>query len=109
MKLPIHPEIHSFDYFFDMVSVDNRMVKMEKWGISKNSNIENRGILKNKHVTSLKMKNEPKMKVFDFGAFQKNMHLASREKYIFHMLFGAFHITPGIIFVLAIISLKLVK
>ena len=36
------------------------------------------------------------MKVFDFGAFQINMHMASREKYIFHMLFGAFHITPRI-------------
>ena len=35
------------------------------------------------------------MKVFDFGAFQKNMHMVSREKYIFYMLFGVFHITPG--------------
>ena len=43
------------------------------------------------------MKNETKMKVFDFGAFQKYMHMASREKYIFHMLFGAFHITPRIL------------
>ena len=34
------------------------------------------------------------MKVFDFGAFQINMHMASREKYIFHILFGAFHGTP---------------
>ena len=71
-------------------------MRKEKWGISKNSNIKNRGISKKKHVTSLKMKNEPKMKVFDFGAFQINMHMASREKYIFHMLFGAFHITPRI-------------
>ena len=37
---------------------------------------------------------EPKMKVFDFGAFQNKMHMTSREKYIFHMLFGAFHDTP---------------
>ena len=35
--------------------------------------------------------------MFEFGPFQKNMHLASREKYIFHMLFGAFHITPRIV------------
>ena len=45
------------------------------------------------------MKNEPKMKVFDFGAFQIKMHMASREKYIFHMLFGEFHITPRNLFV----------
>ena len=58
--------------------------------------MKNRGISKKKHVTSLKIKIEPKMKVFDFWAFQINMHMASREKYIFHMLFGAFHITPRI-------------
>ena len=29
-------------------------------------------------------------KLFEFGAFQKNMHMPSREKYIFHTLFGAF-------------------
>ena len=53
---------------------------IEKWGISKK-----------KHLTSLKMKNKPKIKVFDFGAFQIKMHMASRGKYIFHMLFGVFH------------------
>ena len=47
-------------------------------------------------MTSFKTRNEPKMKVFEFGAFQNKMHMASREKYIFHMLFGAFHDTPGI-------------
>ena len=51
------------------------------------------GNFKEKNVTSLKIKNMPKMKVFDFGAFQIKMHIASREKYIFHMRFGAFHIT----------------
>ena len=69
-------------------------MRKEKWGISKNSNIKNRGISKKKHVISFKIKNEPKMKVFDFGAFQNKMHMASREKYIFHILFGAFHGTP---------------
>ena len=34
---------------------------------------------------------EPKMKFFDFEAFQKIRKILSREKYIFHMLFGAFH------------------
>ena len=36
------------------------------------------------------------LEVFEFGAFQKNMHMASHEKYILHMIFGAFHITPHI-------------
>ena len=35
--------------------------------------------------------------MYNFGAFQIKMHMASREKYIFHMLFGAFHITPGML------------
>ena len=56
------------------------------------------GISKKKHVTSLKTKNKSKMKVFDFGAFQINMLMASREKYIIHILFWAFHITPRIYF-----------
>ena len=30
------------------------------------------------------------------GHFKFFEHIASREKYIFHMLFGAFHITPRI-------------
>ena len=38
-----------------------------------------------------KAENEPKMKLFDFGAFQKQMHMPSREKYIFHVLFRTFH------------------
>ena len=49
-------------------------------------------------MTSLKTINEPQMKLFDFGAFQNKMHMASREKYIFHKLFGAFHDTPRILF-----------
>ena len=48
----------------------------EKWGISKK-----------RHVTSFKTRNEPKMKLFESGAFQNKMHMASCEKYIFHMLF----------------------
>ena len=31
---------------------------------------------------------------FDFGAFQKIRKMLSREKIIFHMLFGASHGTP---------------
>ena len=37
------------------------------------------------------------MKFFDFGAFQKIMKMLSREKIIFHMLFGASHDTPRIL------------
>ena len=47
-----------------------------------------------KHVIYFKTEKEPKMKFFDFGAFQKIMKMLSREKIIFHMLFGASHDTP---------------
>jgi len=42
------------------------------------------------------------MKLFDFGAFEmpfqkiKFMKMLSHDKIIFHVLFGAFHITPRI-------------
>ena len=32
-----------------------------------------------RHVTRFKTRNEPKMKVFEFGAFQNKMNMASRE------------------------------
>ena len=34
------------------------------------------------------------------------MHIASREKYIFHMLFGAFHITPSISMVVGLSNFR---
>ena len=42
-------------------------------------------------MINFKTENEPKKKLFDFGLFQKQMRMPPREKYIFHMLFGAFH------------------
>ena len=39
---------------------------------------------------------EPKLKLFDFEAFQKNNQMLSHDKIIFHMLFGAFHDTPRV-------------
>ena len=48
-------------------------------------------------MITLKTEKEPKMKFFDFGAFQKIRKILSREKYIFHMRFGASHGTPRII------------
>ena len=36
------------------------------------------------------------MKFSDFGAFQKIMQMQSYDKIIFHMLFGAFQVTPRI-------------
>ena len=39
---------------------------------------------------------EPKMKYFDFAAFQKITITLSHDKIIFHMLYGAFHDTPYI-------------
>ena len=40
---------------------------------------------------------EPKLKFFDFGAFQKIKKMVSREKIIFHEIFWASHGTPRII------------
>ena len=34
------------------------------------------------------------MKLFDFGAFQNFKQMLSHDKIIFHMLFGAFQVTP---------------
>ena len=39
------------------------------------------------HVINFKKENE-------MGHFRKKLHKPSREKYIFSMLFGAFHYTP---------------
>ena len=37
------------------------------------------------------------MELFDFGAFQNFMQMLSHDKIIFHMLFGAFHVTSSIL------------
>ena len=44
-------------------------------------------------MINFKTEKEPKMKFFDFGAFQNKMQIPSHDKIIFHVLFGAFHIT----------------
>ena len=54
------------------------------------------GHFEKKRVINFKTENEPKMKLYDFWAFQKQMHMPSREKYIFHMRFGTFHNTSRI-------------
>ena len=56
----------------------------------KKTNIKKRGISKQMHVSSFKTEKEPKM----FLGISKKYHKPSREKYIFHMLFGTFHNTP---------------
>ena len=56
---------------------------MGKWGISNNS-----------HVINLITEKEPKIKFFDFGVFQINEYMKLHDKIIFHMIFGAFQITP---------------
>ena len=38
------------------------------------------------------------MKLFDFGAFQNKMQMPLHEKIIFHMLFGAFHMTSRLLY-----------
>ena len=49
-------------------------------------------------MINFKTENEPKMKFFDFGAFQKIEKMPSHDKILFHMLFGAFHDTSCIKF-----------
>ena len=63
-----------------------------KWGISKNSSLKKWGISKIKHVISFRTEKREKLKLFDFGAFQKFMQMPSREKYLLHILFGAFQV-----------------
>ena len=36
------------------------------------------------------------MNIFGFGAFRNKMHIPSHDQFLFHMLFGAFHVTPRI-------------
>ena len=45
-------------------------------------------------MINFETENEPKMKFFDFGAFQKIEKMLSHDKILFHMLFGAFRDTP---------------
>ena len=74
-------------------------IRWEKWGISGKTNRKKWGISRKKHVIDLKTRKEPKINMFDFGAFQEKLHMLSREKYLLHMLFGAFHDTPCSIFI----------
>ena len=60
--------------------------KIGKWGISNFLLQKNGAFRKKRHVTSFKTRNEPIMKLFQFGAFQNKMHMTSHEKCIFHML-----------------------
>ena len=43
------------------------------------SNIKKWGISKNEHVINFKIEKEPKMKFFDFGAFQKIRKMLSHD------------------------------
>ena len=76
------PDFHMFDYF----EMPNFRIRMNRKS----------GISKKEHVMRIRTKNREKLKVFEFWAFQKKLHMPSREKYIFHMLFRAFHDTPRI-------------
>ena len=46
------------------------------------------------HFEKTQARKEPKMNMFDFGAFQEKLHMLSREKYLLQKLFGAFQDTP---------------
>ena len=49
-----------------------------------------------KHVINFKTRKEPKMNMFDFGAFQEKMLIPSRAKYTPRILFGSYQDTPVI-------------
>ena len=66
--------------FIEMLHFSYLQIKIGKLGHFKFFNIEKRGISNKKHVTSFKTKNEPKMKAFDFGAFQIKMQMSSHDK-----------------------------
>ena len=69
-------------------------IRWEKWGISGKTNIKKWGISRKKHVINFKTRKEPKMNMFDFGAFQEKLHMLSRAKYLLQRLVGAFQDTP---------------
>ena len=50
------------------------------------------GHFEKKHVINFKTRKKPKMNMFDFGAFQKQMYMPSREKYLLHILSEAFQV-----------------
>ena len=84
----------TFAFLFEMPHFSNFQNNIGKIGYFKYFSIDKGGISNKKHITSFKTKNEPKMKFFDFGAFQIKMQMSSQDKIVLHMLFGAFHITP---------------
>ena len=71
-------------YFFLLILLldISKFLNTRKWGVSKNS-----------HVIIFKTDNEPEIKFFNFGAFQKIMQLLSHDKIIFYMFFGHFMMT----------------
>ena len=83
----VFPEMPHFSHFQN---------QMGKWGISRFSNIKKVGHFEKKHVIDLKTRKEPKINMFDFGAFQGKLHMLSRAKYLLQRLFGAFQDTPRI-------------
>ena len=52
------------------------------------------GISKKEHVMRIRTKNRENLKVFEFWAFQKNMHMPSRDNDIFRWLFVLTQGTP---------------
>ena len=61
------------------LGISKKKTKIKKWGISRKM-----------HVINFKGKTNRKWN----EAFRKKLHKPSREKYIFHILFGAFHNNP---------------
>jgi len=63
------PKIEDFHFRFHFCFLGSNR---KNWGISNISNIEKWGISNYSHVINFKTEKAPKMKFFDFGAFQIN-------------------------------------
>ena len=78
---------------FEMPHFSHFQNQIGKMGHFKSFEHKKAGHFKKLGCDHLKTEKEPKMKFFDFGTFQKIMRMLSHVKIIFHMLFGALHIT----------------
>ena len=91
------PKIEHIHYWwFFHYKIDHVQNQIGKWGISGKTNKKKWGISRKKHLIDLKTRKEPKMNMFDFGAFKEKLHMLSHAKYLLQRLFGAFHDTPRI-------------
>ena len=87
-------------HFFIFENLEmNLILKMGKWGISRSSNIKEWGIPQKKARDQFKNGKRTENRCVRFWGISKTnayhmQHMPSRAKYILHILFGAFQVTP---------------